>query len=175
MCPNFLKIGEIMPKVTFNDSKGVVTEAGAGVFLEDSGIALAGKKTGLLKVEWTTDQAANTEFDTGVSFPTGDVLVNAISVYVYNVGTTLDVGLNTATDGLINGFFDGLDISATGVYGPTTTDAIRGGYANNTGDGFATGWVIPTGVVDREIALTPDPGAGATSAGKIVFEYVKLS
>jgi hypothetical protein len=31
MCPNFLKIGEIMPKVRYDSSKGLVIEPGSGV------------------------------------------------------------------------------------------------------------------------------------------------
>jgi hypothetical protein len=41
MCPNFLKIGEIMPKVTINDEKGVLIEPGSGLAIENGNLQIA--------------------------------------------------------------------------------------------------------------------------------------
>jgi hypothetical protein len=47
MCPNFLKIGEIMPKVRYDSSKGLVIEPGSGVSLGQLSLYPNGNGTAL--------------------------------------------------------------------------------------------------------------------------------
>jgi hypothetical protein len=158
-----------MPKVTFNNTQGMVIEPGSGVHFKNSNYEIGQTKTGVLTASWSTAQGTGAEYDTGAAFPLdGKILITEIVVNVTDVGGTIDVGtLSTGAGGDADGFFDALNISgATGTYGPAVTDAVRGALSTDHGDGYAVSWYI-TGA-GRNVSITPN---SATSAGTITFHY----
>ena len=159
-----------MPRIDITDKDGIVSSRGSGVFLVSTSLSLDGKRMGQIVVELTTADAAGTVKVTGGSFPPGNFLITDLYVDITDAGTKLDVGVSSDTDG----FFNGLDISSTGVYGPSTVNAVRGAFGRSVIDGRFAGFKLAS-TQDREITVTPDPdGGGLTSAGKVVFIFAEL-
>ena len=163
-----------MPKVNFNNSKGVVVESGAGVYIQDQDISYAGQKHGTVSFSWTVANAAGTEVDTGLDFPAGDILIRRVIVNVTTGagGASINIGtLSTEGSGDADGLVDGAGAASANFHGPSYSNSHRGALFKNSGNGYWTGGLLPTATAARSISFTP---VGDVTAGTVIIDYSVL-
>jgi hypothetical protein len=163
-----------MPKVTLNNTQGILIEPGSGVKIANQDLTLAGSVHGVIKFSWTTANGAGTEVDTGLDLPAGDILIRKVIVNVTagSGGSSFDLGLlSTETGGDADALVDGAGAAAANIHGPSYSNAHRGALAKNSGNGFWTGAFLPAATSARSISFTPKSG---TSAGDVIIEYTVL-